>query len=191
MTGKILFLAGSSRKDSFNKKLAQTAYQIALEKGATATFIDLKDYPMPIYNGDLEAENGLPEEALALKKVFLEHDALFIASPEYNSSYSPLLKNAIDWISRPHEKDEPAHAAFLNKVAAITATSPGGIGGLRGLVPLRMLLGNISILVLPEQLAVANAFEAFDSNGNLSNTRQKETLSAIVAKLISVTTKLL
>lgn len=123
---KLLFFAGSARKNSLNKNLAKAAYNIALNQGSTATFIDLKDYPMPLYDGDLEDESGLPEKAIELKEVFMAHNGFFIASPEYNSSFSPLLKNSLDWVSRPHEKNEPPLSAYCNKVAAITAASPGG-----------------------------------------------------------------
>ena len=139
----ILFLAGSARKESINKKLARLAATMAEATGADVTLIDLKDYDMPIYNGDLEQENGLPENAKKLKKIFIEHDGFFIASPEYNSSYSALLKNTIDWLSRPHKENEPPLTAYKGKVAALGATSPGALGGLRGLVALRMLLGKI------------------------------------------------
>lgn len=187
MSSKILFLAGSARKDSLNKKLAKAAYNIAVEKGADATFIDLKDYPMPIYDGDYEDENGLPEAAIALKKIFAEHDGIFIASPEYNSSFSPLLKNALDWISRTHEENEPPLVAFRSKVFTLSAASPGGYGGLRGLVPLRMMLGNILAVVLPDQHVIAFAHEAFDENDQLKKDSDKEAVERIVSNLIDVT----
>ena len=190
MSAKILFFAGSARKDSVNKKLAKHAYDIAIEKGADASFADLKDYPMPIYDGDFEDEHGVPEQSLAFKKLFTEHDAIFIAAPEYNSSLAPLLKNTLDWISRTHEEDEPMLSAYNGKVAAIAAASPGGLGGLRGLVPLRMMLENINVLVLPNQLAVGGAFKAFDDNGKLTDNGQVKTLTRIVERLIATTNKL-
>lgn len=186
MAKKILFLAGSTRKESVNKKLAKAAYKIALEKNIEATFIDLKDFPMPIYNGDLEDAEGLPEKAIELKKIFIAHDGVFIASPEYNSSFSPLLKNALDWISRKHEDNEPALVAYTGKIMALTAASPGGYGGLRGLVPLRMMLGNIGVLVLPEQLAIPNAYNAFDENGHLQDQKYTDTLANIIDRLAKV-----
>jgi chromate reductase len=189
MSTKLLFLAGSARKDSLNKKLAKVAYNLALAQGVNATFIDLKDYPLPIYDGDLEDESGLPENALKLKQLFTDHSGLFIASPEYNSSISPLLKNTLDWISRPHASDEIPLSAYRDKVAAIVAASPGGLGGLRGLVPLRMLLGNIQVLVLPQQLALASAMSAFDEQGQLVDEQKGKALGAIVATLIAATAK--
>ena len=183
MAPKILFLAGSARKDSLNKKLAKVAYELALEQGADATFIDLRDFPMPIYDGDDEATDGLPENAIKLKQLFIEHSGVFIASPEYNSSFSALLKN----ISRPHVEKERPLSAFSDKVAALASTSPGALGGLRGLVPLRMLLGNIQVMVIPEQLAIGGGMTAFDDQGKLTDEKQQRALGLIVARLISET----
>jgi len=155
---KLLFFAGSARKESINKKLAKLAADMAQDAGAQVTHIDLKDFEMPLYDGDVEAQNGIPENAKKLKQFFVEHDGFFIASPEYNSSMPPLLKNTLDWISRPHEENEAPLIAFNGKVAALGAVSPGGLGGLRGLVPLRMMLGNIGVTVVPSQVAVGSGF---------------------------------
>ncbi|WP_166425523.1 NAD(P)H-dependent oxidoreductase [Paraglaciecola sp. 20A4] len=187
MSSKILFLAGSARKDSLNKKLAKAAYELAVEQGANATFVDLKDYPMPLYDGDDETARGLPENAIKLKSLFIEHSGLFIASPEYNSSFSALLKNTLDWISRPHTDKERPLSAFRDKVAALAATSPGALGGLRGLVPLRMLLSNIQVMVVPEQIAIGGGMSAFDEQGNLTDEKQRQALGLVVARLISET----
>lgn len=189
MSSKILFLAGSARTDSLNKKLAKTAYHLAIEQGADATFIDLKDYPLPIYDGDLEDELGLPDNALKLKKLFTEHDGLFVASPENNSSVSALLKNTLDWISRSHEDDEKPLSAYRDKVAALVAASPGALGGLRGLVALRMMLGNMQVLVLPQQLTLAKATSGFDEQGKLVDEKKEKALAAVVAKLIASTAR--
>ena len=189
MSVKLLFLAGSARTDSVNKKLARAACEIARVQGAAATFIDLADYPMPIYDGDLDAAGGLPDTANKLKALFAEHDGVFIASPEYNSSFSPLLKNALDWISRKSSDDEPSLIAYKGKVFALGAASPGGYGGLRGLVPLRMMLGNMGVLVLPEQLAVSSAYDYFDDAGDLTHDGHKGALGKLVARLIEVTGK--
>lgn len=182
---KILFLAGSSRKDSLNKKLARAAYTMAKNAGADATFVDLAEFPMPIYNGDLEESMGLPEEALEFKKMVTAHTGLFIASPEYNGSFSALLKNTIDWISRKHEEDEPALSAFQGKVVALAAASPGGLGGLRGLVPLRMLMGNIGTLVLPQQMALGWAGDAFNEEGALVKDPDIAMLQGLIDSLIA------
>ncbi|GAB1263954.1 NAD(P)H-dependent oxidoreductase [Aurantivibrio infirmus] len=184
MSNKILFLAGSARKDSMNKKLARHAYEVALSKGADATFIDLKDFSMPIYDGDDEAESGLPKNALKLKQIFVEHQGLFIASPEYNSSFSPLLKNALDWISRPGSKDEKPLIAYAGKVAALSAASPGHYGGIRGLVPLRMMLGNIQVNVLPQQVAIPFYGKAFNDQGVLEDENSIMLIDTLVSQLI-------
>jgi chromate reductase len=180
----LLFFAGSARKQSINKKLVMAAAKIAQEKGATVTVVDLKDYQMPLYDGDLEAAEGVPENAIKLKKLFVEHDGFFIASPEYNSSFSPLLKNTLDWISRPHEENEKSLSAYDGKVAAIGSVSPGGLGGLRGLVPLRMMLGNIAVHVVPNQTAIANGFEAFDQDGMLKEERNIQMLDATIEQFV-------
>lgn len=186
----LLFLAGSARRDSFNKKLAKLAADIAKTEAADVTLLDLADYPMPIYNGDLEDEKGIPETARKLKQMFFDCDGFFIASPEYNSSIPPLLKNTLDWLSRRESDDEAPLAAYKGKVAALSAASPGGNGGLRGLVPLRMMLGNIGVHLIPQQLAVASASDAFDDNGKLKSDQQLQTLTSIVQELIRVSNKL-
>ena len=181
---KILVFAGSARKDSFNKKLAREAARYLEETGATVTFIDLKDFEMPIYDGDLEDASGLPEAAKRLKKLFIEHDGFVIASPEYNSSIAPLLKNSLDWISRVETKEEKALVAYRGKAAALVAASPGGLGGLRGLVPLRLMLSNIGVWVAPDQLAVSAAHQAFGDDGQLTNPQQVNQLKSVVKQLV-------
>jgi NAD(P)H-dependent FMN reductase len=182
-----LIFAGSARKASTNKQLAALAASTAKAAGADVTLIDLKDYEMPLYDGDLEADASLPENAKRLKQLFVEHDGIFIASPEYNSSISPLLKNALDWISRPHTEDEPPLWAYNGKVMAIGSVAPGVLGGLRGLVPLRMMLGNIGVTVVPNQVAISNGFSAFDDAGKLTNTRQAQMLAAAIDQMIATT----
>jgi NAD(P)H-dependent FMN reductase len=181
---QLLIFAGSARKASTNKQLAALAARIAKDAGAQVTLIDLADFDMPIYNGDIEAETGLPENAKRLKQLFVEHDGFFIASPEYNSSIAPVLKNALDWISRPHTENEPGLWAFKGKVAAIGAVAPGALGGLRGLVPLRMMLGNIGVTVVPAQTAVPDGFNAFDKNGALVADMPAGMLKATVMQLV-------
>lgn len=184
---KLLMFAGSARKASTNKQLAALAANMAEKAGAEVTLIDLKNFEMPLYDGDLEADQGLPENAKRLKQLFVDHDGIFIASPEYNSSLSPLLKNTLDWISRPHTIDEPGLWAFAGKVVALGSVAPGALGGLRGLVPLRMMLGNIGVHVTPTQVAVSNGLEAFDDNGQLKNEVQANLLAAVVEELIATT----
>ena len=169
MPAKLIFFSGSCRKDSVNKKLAKAASAMAEEIGAQATYIDLADYEMPLFNEDLESEHGLPDTTKTLKKLFADHDGFLIASPEYNSSFSPLLKNTLDWMTRPESKDEPMLMAFKGKICALTAATPGALGGIRGLVPLRMWLSNIGVHVIPNQFALGKAHNAFDENGNLTD----------------------
>ncbi len=182
----LLFLSGSIRKDSFNTKLCRAAHSMATAKGADATLIDLAKFDMPLYNGDLESSSGLPANAITLKELFANANGFFIASPEYNGSFSALLKNTIDWISRPHEDQEQPLIAFKGKAAALAATSPGALGGLRGLVPLRMLLGNIGVIVAPTQFALGGAMKAFDDNGNLVDEQNHAKLEAVVDELIKI-----
>ena len=185
---KILAFAGSTRTDSWNKKLIRVAVDGARAADAEVTLIDLRDLPLPLYDGDLEAA-GFPENAKKLKRLFLDHQGLLISSPEYNSSISGVLKNAIDWVSRS-EPGEGALACFVDKVAALLSASPGALGGLRGLVHLRAILGNIKVLVLPDQIAVSKAHEAFNPDGSLKDAKQSasvhklaKTLGDTIAKL--------
>jgi NAD(P)H-dependent FMN reductase len=183
---KILAFAGSARRESYNKKLLRIAVSGALEAGATVNLVDLADYSMPLFSEDLERGEGIPKNALKFKQLLLEHDAIMIASPEYNSAFSPLLKNVIDWASRAESSDEPPLAAYQGKVAAIMATSPGGLGGLRGLVFLRMLLGNIGVTVLPDQQAIPQAYKAFNDDGSLADAGQQESVLNLGRKLATV-----
>jgi chromate reductase len=187
---KLLFFAGSARKESMNKKLAKLAADMAQDAGAQVTHIDLKDFEMPLYDGDVEAQNGIPENAKKLKQLFVEHDGFFIASPEYNSSMPPLLKNTLDWISRPHEENEASLIAFNGKIAALGAVSPGGLGGLRGLVPLRMMLGNIGVTVVPSQVTVGSGSQAFDENEHLKNDRQAGMLKTTIDEFVKIANRM-
>jgi len=183
---KILAFAGSTRTDSFNKKLVKIAATGAIEGGADVTVIDLRDFAMPLYDGDLEQQQGLPSTARKLKDLMLSHQGFLISAPEYNSSISGVLKNTIDWVSRPSEGEEPL-ACFKGKVAGIMSASPGGLGGLRGLVHVRAILENISVLVIPDQIAVSKAHEVFNADGTLKDKKQEDQVKKIgsnVAKLL-------
>lgn len=183
---RILVISGSARKSSLNRKLAHIAGQGAKKAGAEVTLLDWKDYPMPLYDGDLEAAEGLPPAVLQFKQLLLSHQGLLIATPEYNSSITPLLKNAIDWASRSSDGEKPL-ACFRGKVCALMSTSPGAIGGLRGLEPVRSILMNIGVMVVPEQIAIPKGLEAFDAEGNLLDSSQQtrvEALGATVARLL-------
>ena len=177
---KILAFAGSARRASFNKQLAAAAAEAARAAGAEVTLLDLADYPMPLYDGDLEEREGLPEPARAFKRVLAGHAGWLIACPEYNSSITPLLKNAIDWASRA-EGDEPPLVCFRGKLAGLLATSPGALGGLRGLVTVRSILSSIGVLVVPDQLAVPKAHEVF-RDGALADEVWRERVAAIARR---------
>lgn len=189
MPAKVLAFAGSARRDSYNKKLVKIAAAGARAAGAEVTVIDLADFPMPIFDEDLEAREGMPPNAKKFKELLKSHHGMLIASPEYNSSVTALLKNAIDWASRP-EPGEPGLVAFSGKVAGLMAASPGALGGLRGLVTLRMILGNIHVLVIPEQTAVVKAGEAFNDDGTLKDAKQQQTVENIGRKIAAVAGKL-
>lgn len=184
---KILAFAGSTREHSYNKKLVKVAAEAARAAGATVMLVDLRDYPLPLFDEDLEAASGLPENAIKLKELFKSHDGFLISSPEYNSSISGVLKNAIDWVSRPRP-GEKSLECFADKVAGLMSASPGQLGGLRGLVTLRSILGNIQVHVHHHQVAVPKAHEAFDDIGRLKNPDQfaaVEKLATSVAKMIT------
>lgn len=183
-TPKILAFAGSTRTASYNKQLVRFAADTARAAGAEVTLVDLRDYPLPLYDGDLEEQQGLPENAKKLKAIFREHDALLIASPEYNSSITGVLKNTLDWVSRGETDDEPALAAYQGKAAALISASPGALGGLRGLVHLRAILGNIGVIVLPDQVAVSKAYEAFDEKGGLKDERTAKQVTRVAQGLV-------
>ncbi len=180
---KILVFAGSTRNDSLHRKLAIEAAAELRRVGAEVTVADLRDYPMPLYDGDLEAAQGMPAGAKAFKELVRGQDGLAIASPEYNGSFPALLKNAIDWISRP-EAGEPPLAAFRGKSAALLAGSPGPGGGQRGLRHLRELLEMIGVKVAPSQVTVARAMEAFDAEGRLARREDEEAVERVIGELV-------
>lgn len=181
---RLLFVSGSTREGSYNKKLAQLGARIAEVNGIASAFADLGDYPMPIYDGDLETGEGPPENARKLKALFELHTGILISSPEYNASISPLLKNTLDWISRVREEGEAPNEVFRTRVFALAAASPGGLGGLRGLYTIRHVLElGLGALVLPEQFAVPRAGEAFEENGHLKDLAAQERFKAAIMKL--------
>ncbi len=187
---KILAFAGSTRNDSFNKKLIRIAVDAARAAGAEVTLIDLRDLPMPLYDGDLETASGLPENAKKFKQLLRDHDGLLISAPEYNSSITGVLKNSIDWASRVESENEPDLICFKGKIASLMSASPGGLGGLRGLVHLRSILGNIGVIVLPDQISISSAHEAFDENGKLKDQKKSKQVSDIAAGLAKFLSKI-
>lgn len=179
---RILAFAGSARRDSLNKKLARAAARHAREAGAQATFVDLDDYPLPLYHGDLEAASGMPEGARKLRELFLAHDGLLIASPENNASVSALLKNTIDWLSRDIGEGrgtDSGLAPFRGKVAGLMAASPGAFGGVRALPHLRQILAALGVTVLGTQVAVPRAHQAFAADGSLAEERAAAAVAAL------------
>ncbi|MGE0200299.1 MAG: NADPH-dependent FMN reductase [Candidatus Melainabacteria bacterium] len=185
---RILAFAGSARTDSLNKKALAVAVDGARNAGAEVTVIDLRDYPIPLYDGDLEEASGMPANAQTIKDCFLGHEGLLIATPEYNSSFTPLLKNMLDWVSRP-QGDEPPLAAFTGKTAALVSASPGQYGGIRSVEAMRTLLGNIRVTVIPEQATVPRAAEAFQPDGSLSDPAIEKSLRAVGKALAAAMTK--
>ncbi len=185
---KILAFAGSVRQESFNRKLIKIAVQEASKAGAQVTLIELRDYSLPLFDQDLEASGGLPANAKKLKELFKSHDGLLFSCPEYNSSITPLFKNTIDWVSRK-EGNEESLAAFTGKTAALLSASPGALGGLRGLVHVRSMLSNIGVIVLPNQVSVSKAAEAFNSDGTLKDPKQQDAVTKVVQDLVKATEK--
>jgi len=179
---KILAFAGATRTGSWNKKLLAVAVEGAREAGAEVTVVDLRDYPMPLYDGDMEAAEGLPVNARKLRREMQAHRGFLIAAPEYNSSITGVLKNTIDWASRP-DGEESGAINFNGKVVSLLSASPGALGGLRGLVHVRAILGNLGCIVLPEQVAVSRVHEAFDEQGRLRDEKQAEKVSGAGAGL--------
>ena len=170
---RILAFSGSTRSASYNTLLVSVAARGAKEAGAEVTEINLRDFPLPLFDEDLERESGRPDTAVRLKKLFIEHDGFLISSPEYNGSITGVLKNAIDWVSRADEGEAPLEA-YRGKVVTLMSASPGALGGLRGLVHVRAIFGGLGAIVLPDQVAVSRAFEAFDENGDLRDDKMQE-----------------
>ena len=181
---RLLFFAGSAREGSYNKKLARLGRHVAEANGIEAVFVDLKDYPMPIYNGDLEAAEGQPENAHKFKALMAAHSGIFIASPEYNASITPLLKNTLDWVSHVREPGPSGPEVYKTRVFALGSSSNGGMGGLRSLTTVRQVLElGLGALVLPDRFAVPRAKEAYGEDGHLKNKDQQEIFKALIQRL--------
>lgn len=186
---RILAFAGSTRSGSLNKRLLKNAVAGARAAGAEVTVVDLRDFPMPLYDGDLESSSGIPENAMKLKELMRQHQGFLIASPEYNSSITGVLKNTIDWASRPAPNEAPL-ACFSDKVVGLMSASPGALGGLRSLGTVRSILGNIGCHVHPHQVAVPRAHEAFDEEDVLKDPKQKANVEKIGLKVVEMATLL-
>ena len=186
---KVLAFAGATRTESWNKKLVRVAVRAAEQAGGEVTLIDLRDYPMPLYDGDLERDHGLPPKARELKALMVATDAFLLSCPEYNSSISGVLKNTIDWISRP-QPEETRYLAFKGKVAGLLSASPGNLGGVRALLTVRQVLTTVGVLVLPTQFALAHAASAFHEDGTLKDDGHRAAVAAVVAEVLAVTARL-
>jgi len=188
---RILVFAGSIRMGSFNARLAALAAKELTIADADVSLISLTDFPLPLYDGNLEQLNGPPANAVKLKRLFGAHQGVFIASPEYNASITPLLKNTIDWVSRVRDTRDPPLAAFKNRVFALGAASNGAYGGMRSLMALRQILElGCGALVIPEQVAVREAASAFDEMDNLKDERSAKALTGVTTRLLEMARQL-
>jgi len=185
---KIIALSGSLRSESLNQKLVTIAAEGAKKAGAEVQLINLADFNIPLYSEDLEAE-GTPSSVNDLKHLFAQADGILIASPEYNGSISGVLKNALDWLSRPSNTADIG-SAFQGKIAAIMATSPGGLGGLRGLNHLKDVLFNLGVLVYPNQIAVPSAYQAFNAEGRLNDSDMQQNVERLGADIEGLAAKI-
>ncbi len=185
----ITVFSGSTRSASINKVLAKRAAAIVEEQGAVANYIDLRDYSMPLYDGDLEIDAGYPKAAAALKAILQASDGYIIASPEYNGSLSAVLKNTIDWLTRNEDAGTDI-SAFKNKTALLLSAAPGNLGGLRGLSHLRTILTNLGSIVVPEQLAIPKSFQAFGEDGSLLEPAQASMLQNFSKNFIELTSRI-
>lgn len=179
---RVLALSGSLREDSVNKKLLLEAAEMARKSGASVTVIDLNDYPLPFFDGDLEAKEGMPERANKLYEQLVQSQVVLIASPEYNASVTGVLKNALDWVSRP--QGQRSSEAFKGKKFILLSASPGRTGGARGLVHLRAIIEDLGGTVIPEQISLPDAMNAFDAQGHLKNHKIKAELEQLVQKTV-------
>lgn len=183
MTVRLLAFSGSSRKGSYNTALLGVVAKAATDAGAEVNIVDLRALDLPIFDEDLESDKGLPKGCLTLKDAMKKAHGFLIASPEYNSTFSPLLKNAIDWASRPREGEGPLEC-FRGKVTGLVSASPGYYGGYRGLQQVRYVLGNIGVVVMPDMFALPKAHEAFNDDGSLKDSKQAEMAAGIATTLI-------
>lgn len=175
---KLLIFAGSLRTDSSNKKFAREAFRLAKEAGIDSEFIDLKDYPMPVYDGDIEVASGIPEGTAALGKKILAADALIISTPEYNGSIPGILKNVIDWLSRENT------VSLTAKHLLLLAASPGRLGGVRSLWHTRQPFEVLGVHVFPGMMSLPDAYNAFDEQGKLKDDKTIQQLEKILTQFI-------
>ncbi len=181
----ILIFSGSIRKESTNTRLAEALAAALPEYGGAPNLISLRDYAMPIYDGDLETESGAPDAARKLARLMSDHDGIIIVSPEYNAGPTPLLKNTLDWVSRVRPADGEILSPFKGPVFALAGTSPGAFGSLRAMTVTRSMLENgFGTLIVPEQLAVPQSGQAFGEDGNLIAERPRLMLKNMLTSLV-------
>ena len=181
---RLLFFAGSTREGSHTKKLARLAQHIASANGIEGVFVDLRDYPMPLYEGDLETEQGPPLKAVEFRALLEEYQGVFVATPEYNASMPPLLKNTLDWVTRVRRKGENGLEVYRSRVFAISGASPGYYGAMRSLLQLRLVFEvGLGATVIPQQLALPRAGDAFEEDGRLKDEAQQNALKRVVEAL--------
>jgi chromate reductase, NAD(P)H dehydrogenase (quinone) len=188
---KILVIPGSLRTGSLNARLAATIAAELAKAGAEVTRISLADFPLPIYDGDLQAKSGVPKAAINLKRMMSAHHGVLIVTPEHNSSVPALLKNAIDWVSRVHELHEARGQVFRDRAFAIAAASGNRLGGTRALAALRLILSACQAPVIPSQLALSFANEAYDDMDRLKHPADTEALKALVRQLIEFSQRMM
>ena len=189
---KLLIFAGSTRLASFNRKLAHAAAELARASGAVVTHLELADFDIPMYNADLEAR-GTPADVMKLKQIMFEHPAWIVCSPEYNGSYTALLKNTIDWVSSPVKGDpawQDGFKSFTGKVVGMLSASPGALGGLRSQSHLVPLLLNAQCWIAPRAFALGHAGEAFDAQGQLVNDKHRSNVQAVIDQVLDASRRL-
>jgi chromate reductase len=180
---RLLAFAGSLRTGSFNRRLIHTLVEGAREAGAEVTHLELREHPLPIYDGDIETA-GMPEAVRRWQQLMREHDGLLISTPEYNGSMPAIVKNTLDWISRPMEDGKSGTALFRGKVAGICSASPGPLGGMRSLIVLRDALAKLGLWVAPTQFALVRADTAFDADGGLIDAKQVASVKAVAVDAV-------
>lgn len=189
---RIVVMAGSRRREALSRRVAQACAQAVREAGAEVELVDLGDYPAPLYDGDLEAAAGLPEGVVRLQRVLHASDGLLVVNPEYNGSLTPLLKNTLDWCSRPNPADPERSGGkvYAGRAAAVVGSSPGALGGMRVLFHVRDVLGYLGMQVVPQQLAVGKAGEAVGAEGRLLDAAQQGMLEGLAAALVDTARRL-
>ena len=192
MSIRLLGIAGSTRRESLHKRLLHVALRAAESEDVRIEHLDLRELDIPLYDSDLEGEEGMPEGVSRLREALKSSDGVVIASPEYNGSLTAVLKNAIDWTSRPDPRfpDDPALVAWRGKVAGILSASPGGLGGIRGLVHLRAILSHIGMVVVPQQAAIPSGHKSFHENGSILDPNQHAQVESVGRAVAELAAKL-